>query len=399
MSRRCLILARVSTKEKGQDATTQVDMLRAAIARQGWVESCPPLVMQVSAWDEKASLEVREAVVKVIQEGKADTLVVWKLDRILRRGIAPMLAFFDLMEKHLGASIYSLQEPMLSTATMSPAMREWMVGTFAYLARQESDDKSARVNLKKESKRNRAAALGQRATWGRGTMATPAEEERVVELARAGQSVRGIAAATGVSKSQVSRITTRRRKDIEAVPVVPPGQDGGAGDGPAPSSGGGLGQPAWRGEPDRPGDIRHVGAAPVTGPVLAADRDGRGVGELPPGHANDGGEVHDVDFPVNAVAAVLPPIPQGVPVVAVDHGAAPGAVARPDVGHDLSTTLPRLKPRVGKRVGFPTPVNADGINLQNNSKVSREGPMQTESNATGYTGTRMGYKSPGGGNP
>lgn len=223
--RRCVILARVSTKEKGQDATTQVDMVRGAIQRQGWVESAPPIVLKFSGWSEEESKVVIEAALAVIERGEADTLCVWKLDRVLRRGIRATLDFFDRLEKHLGGTFYSLTEPMLSTATLAPAFREFMLSLFATLARQESDQKSDRVNAKKETKRNRAAALGQRASWGRGVMARPDEEEQVVQLAAGGRSVRAIAKATAISKSQVSRIIERRRGDIEnlarAVPLEP----------------------------------------------------------------------------------------------------------------------------------------------------------------------------------
>jgi DNA invertase Pin-like site-specific DNA recombinase len=106
-----------------------------------------------------------------------------------------------------------LQEPFLCTAAPRE-QRELLLSIIAWAARWESQRKSDRLRAKVATKRARSAALGQRARWGRGTVATWAEVATVHELRTQGLSVRQIAAQTDIPKSQVGRI----------VASVPPGR-------------------------------------------------------------------------------------------------------------------------------------------------------------------------------
>jgi DNA invertase Pin-like site-specific DNA recombinase len=48
--------------------------------------------------------------------------------------------------------------------------------------------------------------VGERATWGKGKLATTEQVEKVKTMKQSGHSVRAISRATGLSKSQVDRL-------------------------------------------------------------------------------------------------------------------------------------------------------------------------------------------------
>lgn len=202
--RRCVLGVRVSTDDRGQDPINQLMPLRAAVARLGWVVAEEVVLEGLSAWNAKTAAEVKRRFLSPIVEGRADTLAVWSLDRISRGGIEATLSFVREVEEHLGAAIFSLQEPWASSATQDRSTRELVVSMMAWVARQESERKSQRVRAKVEAKRNRSAAIGQSARWGRGVLATTAQTNQV--LALRGSPVRAIAQVVGISKSAVSRI-------------------------------------------------------------------------------------------------------------------------------------------------------------------------------------------------
>lgn len=210
--RRVVLLGRVSTSDEGQNPENQLIPLRAAGARLGWIV-VEEIALEMSAWDAHAAAEVRRRVLAPIVEGRADTLAVWALDRICRGGIESAFAFLRELEQHLGAAFFSLQEPFLSTAGTDRQTRELMVALLSWLATWESQRRSDRLKATVRARRNRAGAIGQRAKWGGGGkdshgghLATEDDVACAHELRAAGKTVREIAAAVGLSKSQVGRL-------------------------------------------------------------------------------------------------------------------------------------------------------------------------------------------------
>lgn len=210
--RRAVLLGRVSTDDKGQEPENQLQPLRAAAARLGWTV-VEEIALEMSAWDATAAAEVRRRVLAPIVDGRADTLMVWALDRVCRGGIEAAFAFLGELEQHLGADLYSLQEPFLSTAGADRQTRELMIALLSWLAKWESQRKSDRLKATVRTRRNRAASLGQRAKWGGGAgsqLASDTDVARVRELKAQGLTVRAIASEVGLSKSQVGRILAGR---------------------------------------------------------------------------------------------------------------------------------------------------------------------------------------------
>lgn len=171
------------------------------------------IALNLSGWDDKAAAEVKRRALAPIREGRADVLMVWALDRVTRRGIQAALSLLHELEGHLGGAFYSLQEPFLSTAANNGQVRELILSLLAWVAEQESTRRSERVKAKAQAKRNRAGAIGQRAIWGGGrkgggggVLASAADVAKAHELRAAGQSIRQVAAALGISKSQVGRL-------------------------------------------------------------------------------------------------------------------------------------------------------------------------------------------------
>ncbi len=209
-SRRVVLLGRVSRGERQQDPESQLAPLRAAAARLGW-KVVEEVALKLSAWDAGAAAEVRRRALEPIEQGRADTLMVWAWDRYSREGIEGAFRELRHLEDHLGAALYSLQETFLSTATADRSQRELLLSIIAWAAKWESERKSQRLRAKVDTKRNRAEALGQRAVWGAGRLATGEEVERVRRLREEKKmSVRAIAAELGLSKSQVGRLLAGR---------------------------------------------------------------------------------------------------------------------------------------------------------------------------------------------
>jgi DNA invertase Pin-like site-specific DNA recombinase len=204
LSRRAVLLGRVSRGERQQEPKSQLVPLRAAAARLGWTVA-REVEVTLSAWDATTAAEVRRQALAPIIAGEADTLMVWGWDRYSREGIEAAFRELRYLEDHLGAALWSLQEPFLSTAGADKQQRDLLLSIIAWAARWESERKSQRLRTKVESKRARAEVIGQRARWGRGAVATWAEVARVRELRATGRSVREIAREVGVSRLQMAR--------------------------------------------------------------------------------------------------------------------------------------------------------------------------------------------------
>ena len=222
---RAVLLGRVSTSEQRldprtgkikavQDPENQLLPLREAAHRLGWIVTDEIPLPGLSAWDVAQAAEVQRRILEPFRAGKADVLMVWSLDRVVRGGVEEAFRFLRRLEKDLGVDFWSLQEPFLNTSA-DPQQRELMVSMLAWIARWESQRRSERLKAKAESKRNRAAAGGGRAVWGRGRLPTHDDEARIKELAASGMSYRAIRRHVGgFSLSTISRVVRSPTSDL-----------------------------------------------------------------------------------------------------------------------------------------------------------------------------------------
>lgn len=222
---RAVILAAVSTEEsdeKTQDPEVQVVALQDAARRLGW-DVAHVLRFRQSRFDPASEREVQQAAIEALTRHKADVLMVEALDRIARGKPRRTLRFIEQLEDHHGFHFWSRREPFLSTT--NEALRDMLIGVFAYIANEESGQKSERGKQKAAFKRQAAEKLGQRATWGRGKMPTMADRRKVWDLRDAGQTVRAIKAKVGLSLGTVHRILQAPRPVHQAADeqTAPPG--------------------------------------------------------------------------------------------------------------------------------------------------------------------------------
>jgi DNA invertase Pin-like site-specific DNA recombinase len=215
---RVVLLGRVSTSvqrtdaqgkvvREAQDPENQQQPLREAARRLGWVVADEVVLEGVSAWDANGANEVRRRILEPFEQGRADVLMVWSLDRVVRGGIEEAFRFLTRLERDLGAGFWSLREPFLNT-TADREQRELMVALLSWVAKWESERRSQRLKAKAEAKRNQVASGGGRARWGRGSLPSHEDELRIRELVGSGKSVRAVAAETGFSKSTVHRVAS-----------------------------------------------------------------------------------------------------------------------------------------------------------------------------------------------
>lgn len=214
---RAVLLGRVSTSDERKDPATgkivrqaqdpenQLLPLRSTAQRLGWTVAEEVPLPGLSAWDEVDAAEVRRRILAPFRDGRADVLMVWSLDRVVRGGIAEAFSFLKTLERDLGVDFWSLQEPFLNT-TADPQQRELMVALLAWVAKWESRRKSDRLRAKAAANRNRAEAGGGRAQWGRGRMATNSDVAQIAKLRAEGRTYREISAEIGLSLGTISRI-------------------------------------------------------------------------------------------------------------------------------------------------------------------------------------------------
>ncbi len=200
---KAVIVAAVSTADKTQDPEVQVVPLQEAARRLGW-EVVAVLRFKQSRFDQASEQEVQQAALAACDQHGADVLMVEALDRIARGKPRRTFRFIEQLEDHHGVHFWSRREPFLSTS--NEAFRDVLLQLFAYMANQESAQKSSRGKAKAAFKRQAAEKLGQRATWGRGKMATAADVERAQQLRAAGGTLRSIAKELGLSVGTVHKL-------------------------------------------------------------------------------------------------------------------------------------------------------------------------------------------------
>lgn len=204
------IWARVSD-DKGQDVEGQVRELAALAARMGL--SVPPeFVFRIEKDGAHSAFRgdppQKKAVLELARRRKFDVLLIWSLDRWSRRRKDGAREVFDVLPAY-GVTVVSHEEPFISTEGIPEGFRDILGRLMLWLAEEESARKSARVKLRYQTNRNRAAGGGGKAKWGRGRVPSPEEVERIMTLTGEGMSVRNIAGQTGVPKSTVGRLVSQ----------------------------------------------------------------------------------------------------------------------------------------------------------------------------------------------
>jgi DNA invertase Pin-like site-specific DNA recombinase len=136
---------------------------------------------------------------------EVDLVLFWSLDRFSREGVLETLQYLQRLTGY-GVEWWSYREEYLRSVGV---FRDAVLAILAAIAKQERIRLSERVTAGLARVRARGQKLGRPHAAVR--------VERVRELRAAGQSIRAIAEATGVSTMTVQRILTRDKNVFYSV--------------------------------------------------------------------------------------------------------------------------------------------------------------------------------------
>ncbi|MGW6227371.1 recombinase family protein, partial [Cellulosimicrobium cellulans] len=227
-SRRAVTYGRQSRERADKSAASPEAQRQSGLAHvtaQGWehVEHFEDLGR--SGWDPEVERPGLEAALRAVDDGRADVLVVYKLDRLSRAGVAEAVALVERIRR-AGGAFASVREPFLD---LTDPMGLAIFGIFAALAQQESENISTRTRAAKAVLREAGSHMSGRPPYGhraekasrgglsvRDLVVEPVEASVVREVVRrvlAGESVVSLAAdlnARGVKTRSGAAWTTSR---------------------------------------------------------------------------------------------------------------------------------------------------------------------------------------------
>ena len=180
--RRAVVYVRLSQDRTGEKESpqTQEKNCRAYCERQGWEVVKVFEDRDVSGFKRVATPGL-DAALEAIGSGRANTLVVWKLDRLTRRGLARAAAILGELEE-AGAAFVSTVESIDTTTSAGRIV----FAILAEQARSESESISTRVSaaMAREKAKGRPN-FGQR-TFGYNLEGSRADARLVVNEQEAG---------------------------------------------------------------------------------------------------------------------------------------------------------------------------------------------------------------------
>jgi DNA invertase Pin-like site-specific DNA recombinase len=190
------LYARISTNEDRQHSQNQTDQLREYAGRMGWKVAVEYIDTESGG---RASRPALDQMLTAAGRRKFDALLVSDLSRLTRLGPA---AAFELIArlKSYGVQFWSMNEPHFRTT--DPAGKptpagELFLAIAAYMAQQERENIQHRVRAGMATARKNGKVIGRpRRLVNRG---------RILELRRAGTSIREIARITKNPKSSIER--------------------------------------------------------------------------------------------------------------------------------------------------------------------------------------------------
>lgn len=189
--KRAALYVRVSTDQ--QTVENQILALTEVAQRSGWT------VVQTFSDEGVSGAKGRDKrpgydnLLKAVAKREVDIIAAWSVDR-LGRSLNDLVAFLtDIQAKN--CDLY-LHQQAIDTSTPSGRMMFQMLGVFAEFERSMI---RARVMSGLERARSKGVKIGRPAI-------APIRLKRVEQGLRAGQSIRTIAKATGVSTATVQRV-------------------------------------------------------------------------------------------------------------------------------------------------------------------------------------------------
>lgn len=164
-TKRAITYARQSKQREDEpqgSPEAQRTQTRALIDARGWTFAAHFEDLGASGYDPKAARPGLDAALTMIERGEASVLVVYRLDRLTRRGVSEALRIVEVLRKN-HAALVSVNEPFLDTTT---AMGTGIFGLFAAMAEQESENISNRSRATKAARRAAGSHSGGRPPYG-----------------------------------------------------------------------------------------------------------------------------------------------------------------------------------------------------------------------------------------
>lgn len=155
-STRAVIYTRLSQDRSGtkESPENQERACRQLAEQRGWEVIAPRFEDRDVSGYKKVSTPARDAAIKMIRQKQADVLIVFKLERLTRRGAAHALQLVAEITDG-GGSFISCTEQGIDTST---PMGRGVFGVLASVAEQSSEDTATRVKLANEGLARRGVA-------------------------------------------------------------------------------------------------------------------------------------------------------------------------------------------------------------------------------------------------
>src|SRR5215831_9498436 len=190
--RRVVLYARVSTKDKGQEALNQLAQLRAFCAKQDWT-----IVHEYVDHVSGKTAEKRpqfQAMLAAASRREFDLVLFWSLDRFSREGVLPTLKHLEVLTSY-GVAWKSYTEQYFDSCGI---FRDAVISIAATLAKQE------RLKISERTVAGRERARKQGRVGGRPQVIV--DREQVRRLRDEGKSLREISDAMDLSLTTTARI-------------------------------------------------------------------------------------------------------------------------------------------------------------------------------------------------
>ena len=184
------IYARISTKDKGQDAENQLAQLREFALRQGWDITKEYVDETTGGTSDRAAFQ---AMFQDASKCRFDVLLFWSLDRLSREGVLETLQHLNRLTSY-GIQWRSYAEQYLDSTGI---FRDAVIGILAAIAKQEKVRISERTKAGLERARRQGKILGR-----------PKAEVNAFEirnLRQQGLSWGAVARRTGIARSTCQR--------------------------------------------------------------------------------------------------------------------------------------------------------------------------------------------------
>lgn len=184
------IYARVSTDKQTHDS--QLAELRDYCQRRGWADVTEHFDTISGAKFTRSGLD---ALMTLVRSGKADVVLVYKLDRLGRS--LPHLA--QLLEEFLANKVALISPGQGIDTTNSNPAAQFQIHILMAVAQFERSNIRERVIAGVKAAQDRGVKFGPKPKFAK-------LQPRVKELAGGGMSIRKIGLELGVSKSTVERL-------------------------------------------------------------------------------------------------------------------------------------------------------------------------------------------------